>query len=62
MAEYWPKMAKNSVWKIVVPFTFTLNRKKLQFIFFKFSRTATGFEIWPFDVEIPVGASFPMNL
>ena len=56
-------MAKNALWKIAVPLTFTLKRKIIAVYFLQlFTYTATGFEIWPFEVEIPVGAIFPMNL
>ena len=49
MAAYEPKMAKTHC-------------EKLQLNFFNFSRRATGFEIWPFKVEIAVRANFSLYL
>ena len=64
MSAYEPKITESAIWKIAEP---PVGRprpieKYLQIIFFNFSRRATGFEIWPFKVEIPVQAIFPLYL
>ena len=55
MAAYEPNMAKKMhCGKLRNYLPTPIFEKKLQFIFFNFSHRATGFEIWPFKVEIPV--------
>ena len=57
--QKWPKMAKNSVWKIVVPFTFTLNRKKIAVYFlqiFTYSDRFRDMAVWSWN---SCGSDFP---
>ena len=59
MAEYGPKLAKNSVWKIVVPFTFTLNRKKIAVYFLQIFTYSDRFRDMAFSSWNSCGSDFP---